>query len=58
MFEFEDEIKQKQRCEGCKYVRTVHATGGWCFVGCYHRPYAGKWVAEIKECPKRKEDAV
>ncbi|MBQ8279510.1 MAG: hypothetical protein IJZ23_06990 [Roseburia sp.] len=57
MFEFEDDIKQKQRCEGCEYVRKVYGTGGWCFIGCYHRPYTGKWVAEIKECPKGKEGA-
>lgn len=58
MFEFEDDIERKQRCDGCKYARTVHATGGWQFKGCYHRPYTGKWVVEIKECPKREEGAV
>ena len=58
MLEFEDDNIPKQRCEGCKYARTAHATGGWSFTGCYHRPYTGKWVAEIKECPKGKGGAV
>lgn len=50
MFE-QDDVK-KQRCEGCKYGKSVHANGGFSFKGCYHRPYNGKWVAEIKDCPK------
>jgi hypothetical protein len=28
------------------------------FLGCRHEPYKGKWVAEIKECPKEGEDNV
>ena len=53
MFCAEAEIKQ--RCEKCEYRKTVHANGGFSFYGCYHRPYKGKRVAEIKECPKSKE---
>lgn len=51
------EEETTSRCEKCKYRRTVHATGGWQFNGCYHRPYTGKWVAEIRDCPKEKEGA-
>ena len=32
--------------------KAVTANGGTIFLGCYHAPYKGKWVAEIKECPK------
>lgn len=41
------------RCKGCTYARAVVATGQWMFLGCYHAPYRGKRVAEIKECPKK-----
>ena len=44
------------RCTKCEYARTVFATGNYkflgCYLGCYHMPYTGKWVAEIKKCPK------
>ena len=43
------------RCKGCTYARSVIATGQWMFLGCYHAPYRGKRVAEIKECPKKGE---
>lgn len=38
------------RCKGCNYVRIVWA-GNWSFPGCCHKPYRGKWCAEIEECP-------
>lgn len=57
MFEFEDDVKKHERCEGCKYKHIVHTNGGFNFYGCYHRPYTGKWVAEIKDCPKKKAGA-
>lgn len=41
------------RCKDCKYAKAVVATGQFRFLGCYHSPYFGKWVAEIKDCPKR-----
>lgn len=41
------------RCKGCQFARSINSTpGGWEFVGCTHEPYQGKWVAEIKECPR------
>ena len=39
------------RCNPCKYRKVTGGSGGWAFFGCYHKPYNGKWVAEIKECP-------
>ncbi len=56
-----DEIKEffeslpKGRCHPCKYARAVFAPGQFMFLGCYHKPYRGKWVAEIKDCPKEGE---
>ena len=41
----------KERCDGCCYCRTVYANGCWSFLGCYHEPYHGKWVGEIRDCP-------
>lgn len=43
------------RCKGCLYARTVVATGQWMFLGCYHTPYTGKRVGEIKNCPKERK---
>jgi hypothetical protein len=43
------------RCKGCKYAKTMVANGQWQFVGCTHEPHKGKWVAEIKQCPKHLE---
>jgi hypothetical protein len=42
------------RCKRCKFARAVVANGQWIFLGCYHIPYNGKRVAEIKECPKER----
>lgn len=52
---FDEDYKKHLRCEKCEYRRTVHANGGFTFHGCYHRPYTGKWVREIKDCPAGKE---
>jgi hypothetical protein len=44
--------KGLERCKNCKYAREINSTpGGWKFVGCTRKPYKGKWVAEIKDCP-------
>ena len=40
------------RCKGCDFCRGVSG-GGFDFLGCYHKPYKGKWVCEIKKCPKQ-----
>lgn len=44
----------KGRCKGCEHGRETSA-GNWSFLGCYCKPYKGKWVAEIKDCPKKEE---
>ena len=49
---FKPEEYAKGRCDGCKDRRRVHAQNNYSFYGCYHRPYTGKRVAEIKDCPK------
>lgn len=49
---FDPEEVTKSRCEGCEYRRKVYAQNNYSFYGCYHHPYIGKRVAEIKECPK------
>lgn len=49
---FESETVVKPRCEGCEYRKIVHAQNNFTVYGCYHHPYIGKWVAEIRECPK------
>ena len=56
-----DQIEGKAkdgRCKGCDFCRGVGAVGGgggWDFFGCYYPPYKGKWVCEIKDCPKKLE---
>ncbi len=52
---FEPEEYKKGRCEGCKYRQRVYAQNNYYFYGCYHRPYIGKRVVEIKYCPKKPE---
>lgn len=47
--------KKEKKCLHCRFCRGVYTNGGFQFLGCYHQPYHGKWVAEIKECPKEKE---
>ena len=44
----------KWRCSKCGFAKAVTANGGIMFLGCYHDPYKGKWVAEIKECPNNR----
>lgn len=49
---FIDNNTPKGRCEECEFCKRICAQGGWSFYACYHSPYRGKWVAEIKDCPK------
>ncbi len=51
----EEESVKKQRCDGCMYRKKVYATNNYSFYGCYHAPYIGKRVAEIKDCPLREK---
>ena len=57
MDEFFDNKHPNGRCEGCEFCKPIYANGGWRFFGCHHQPYHGKWVAEIKDCPKMKGGA-
>lgn len=52
---FETEKIVKERCKGCEYRKRVYAQNNYCFYGCYHIPYKGKHVTEIKDCPIGKE---
>lgn len=49
--EFYENLKDG-RCKGCDSARRVSASMGFSFLGCFHNPYKGKSVAEIKDCPK------
>lgn len=51
-YEHDEEKEIRPRCYGCEYRHIVHANGGFSFYGCYCRPYNGKRVAEIRNCPK------
>ena len=42
------------RCNPCEFAEIIVGTGSWFFLGCCHPPYKGKWVAEIKDCPKER----
>lgn len=46
------EYLREGRCHPCKFAKYVGTWAGWGFLGCYHHPYTGKWVREIKNCPK------
>lgn len=47
--------EQKTKCEKCKFMMKV-SMRPWLFLGCTHKPYKGKWVAEIDSCPKEATD--
>ena len=47
-----ENIEKKHRCFECEYRHIVHSLDNHSFYGCYHAPYKGKRVSEIKECPK------
>ena len=46
------------RCRDCEYRQMVHAKGGCSFCGCFHEPYKGTWIAEIKDCPRKEAETV
>lgn len=47
---------QKAKCEKCEFVDKLAADSWFRFLGCRHKPYHGKWVAEIEVCPKENDD--
>ena len=36
----------------CLYAKIIGG-GGWGFIACTQKPHKGKWVVEIKNCPKK-----
>lgn len=54
--EIEQKKPTKDRCKGCDESQTVLTNDGWRFLGCYHKPYKGKWVVEIKDCPQQQSE--
>lgn len=47
-----DAIERDKRCKQCTNRKGVSGSPGFNFMGCYHSPYRGKWITEIKDCPK------
>lgn len=47
----EERGERNRRCKECKYNKSINAQEDWWFIGCYCKPYRGKWVAEIEKCP-------
>ena len=43
--------EQKSKCEKCEFMRR-YSMRPWVMLGCTHKPYKGKWVAEINKCPR------
>lgn len=51
-----EKIEEAENCKHCRWCRLVGTATGWSFYGCDYEPYHGKWIAEIKECPKESEE--
>lgn len=45
------EIERNKRCKECEYGKSINAQDDWWFIGCYCKPYRGKWIVEIEKCP-------
>ena len=43
--------ERNRRCKECEYSKSINAQEDWWFIGCYCKPYRGKWVVEIEKCP-------
>ena len=41
------------QCQYCDFAMFIDQWGKRKILGCKHEPYKGKWIAEIKECPKK-----
>lgn len=50
-----EEIEMK--CSHCEHIRAI-GVYGWSkrILVCDHKPYKGKWVAEIEKCPKEEKE--
>lgn len=50
-----DEFRE-DKCRKCRYCRAIFYFKGRPYYGCFHLPYKGKFLGEIEECPKGKEE--
>lgn len=41
------------RCKICTHCRLVKAYPDFSFYGCFCAPNRGKWIIELKKCPKQ-----
>ena len=44
-----------EHCRKCKYGYRFSTGDYRWFIGCIYPPFHGRWVAEIKECPKEQD---
>lgn len=42
-------------CEQCTFGQVTYKGNNF-YMGCFHKPNKGKWVDQIKECPKEKRE--
>ena len=47
---------REDKCSKCKDCKAIFTYMGRPYYGCYHVPYKGKFLGEIEECPKAKEE--
>ena len=50
-------LPENHRCYGCEECKGVSAWN-FDFLGCYMPPYKGKWINEIRLCPKGSYDEI
>jgi hypothetical protein len=46
------ELEQTKYCEKCESMQPMYFSKNFVIMGCRHKPYRGKWVAEIDKCPR------
>lgn len=47
------ELEQTKYCEKCESMKPMYFSKNFVIMGCMHKPYKGKWVAEIDKCPRK-----
>lgn len=47
-----EQLEIHERCKGCKFCLKVRVQNKYWFYGCYYRPYMGKRIIEIENCPR------
>lgn len=48
-------IEKHERCKDCEYRKKINAQDDFWLNACYCKPYKGKWIVEIDNCPKAKK---